>query len=135
MIFYSQAIEIASLKSFLDNTFKIKDLGYAHYFLGIEILITDTELLLTQRKFTLELLEEFRSDSSSSVTCPLDYNTKLTSHDGDLLPYPSTYRRLIGKLNFLTKTRPDIAFSVQHLSKFLQAPRKPHIKATLHVLR
>ena len=114
--------EIAALKAFLDHTFKIKDLGYAHYFLGIEILRTDRGLLLTQRKFTLALLDEFSKGSSSSVTCPLDYNTKLTPHEGALLPDSGTYRRLIGKLNFLTNTRPDIAFAVQHLSPFLQAP-------------
>jgi len=119
--------EIASLKSFLDHTFKIKDLGYAHYFLGIEILRTAKGLLLTQRKFTLELLKEFNANTISSVCCPLDYNTKLTPHEGMLVPDPSSYRRLIGKLN--------IAFSVQHLSQFLQAPREPHFKATLHVLR
>jgi len=127
--------EIASLKSFHDSTFKIKDLGYAHYFLGIEILRFDRGLLLTQRKFTLELLEEFSSIVSSSVICLLDYNTKLTPHDGDLLPDLSTYRRLIGKLNFLTNTRPDIAFSIQHLSQFLQAPRELHMRAALHVQR
>jgi len=127
--------EINSLKSFLDDTFKIKDLGEVHYFLGIEVLHTDHGLLLTQRKFTTELLQEFGCNTARSVVCPLDYNTKLHSDEGEALNNPTQYRRLIGKLNFLTNTRPDIAFAVQHLSQFLQLPRQPHMKAALHVLQ
>lgn len=60
---------------------------------------------------------------------------KLSSNEGTLLTDPTYYRRLVGKLNFLTNTRMDITHSVQHLSQFLQAPREPHLKATFHVLR
>ena len=119
-------VEIASLKFFLDSTFKIKDLGYANYFLSIEILRSDKGLLLIQRKFNLELLEEFNSKVSSSVICPLDYNTKLTPHDGDLLVDPSTYRRLIRRLNFLTNSRLTLPSQSSTKVNFYR-PQESHI--------
>ena len=88
--------EIASLKSYLDNAFKIKDLGEVHYFLGIEVLYTDCGLLLTQRKFTNELLQEFGYSSARTAVCPLDYNVKLQPDEGEFLHDPTQYRRLIG---------------------------------------
>lgn len=47
---------------------------------------------------------------------------------------PEQYRRVIGKLLYLNLTRPDISYSVQQLSQFMQAPRKPHLQAALHVI-
>nr|XP_016514341.1 PREDICTED: uncharacterized mitochondrial protein AtMg00810-like [Nicotiana tabacum] len=48
---------------------------------------------------------------------------------------PRIYRRIMGKLNFLWHTRPDIAYSVQHLSQFLQAPQVSHMLAVIYFLR
>jgi len=127
--------EISSLRCFLRDKFKIKDLGKLHYFLGLEILYKDTGVLISQRKFTIDLLKEFDCSSYRPVMSPLESTVKLKANDGVLLKDPTHYRKLVGKLNFLTHTRIDIAFSVQHLSQFLQSPREPHLQAAYHVLR
>lgn len=92
-------------------------------------------MAVLQRKFTLDLLKEFIPHDATSVVSPLDVNHKLYQDQGSLLHDPSAYRQLVGKLNFLTHTRPDISFSVQHLSQFMACPRQPHWDAALHVLR
>lgn len=102
--------------------------------MGIQIHYYQSGVLLHQKKFISELLDEFSCSEASSVICPLDLTVKLKSNVGELLPKPDTYRSLIGKLNFLTHNRPDLCFAVQHLSQFLQSPRVPHMTAALHVL-
>ncbi|XP_019253844.1 PREDICTED: uncharacterized protein LOC109232531 [Nicotiana attenuata] len=127
--------EIKLLKKFLHDSFKIKDLGRLQYFLGLEILYKDDGAIISQRKFVIDLLKEYNCLSRSSLSSPLDPNVKLKAKEGAPLSDPSCYRKLVGKLNFLTNTRLDIAFSVQHLSQFMQDPREPHLKAAYHLLR
>ena len=128
--------EIQNLKIHLHDTFSIKDLGQLSFFLGIEIGYLETGISMSQRKFTKELLKEARIEigSHKSVVTPLPINLKLTAEGGDEYSDPSIYRSLVGKLNFLTHTRPDLSFTVQHLSQFLQCPRVPHYQALLHTL-
>lgn len=128
-------VEISALKAYLDDTFRIKDLGEARYFLGMEILPVAEGLILTQRKFAKEVLEEFLDPNATSVICPLDCTQRLAADQGDFFDNPDLHRRIVGKLNFLTSTRPDLAFTVQHLSQFMQQPRVQHYQAALHVLR
>jgi len=71
---------------------------------------------------------------SRNTSTPLPLQCKLLPDEGALLEDPSQYRALVGKLNFLTHTRPDISFAVQTLSQFLQNPRTPHLHALLHTL-
>nr|XP_016442669.1 PREDICTED: uncharacterized mitochondrial protein AtMg00810-like [Nicotiana tabacum] len=114
---------------------QIKDLGRLHYFLGIEVLYKEDGVLISQRKFTMDLLKEFECAQYSSLTSPLDPSTKLKADESPLLIDPSNYRKLVGKLNFLTNTRLDISYNVQHLSQYMQSPRESHLKAAYHVLR
>lgn len=92
-------------------------------------------IIISQGKFTTDLLKEFELMNYKVATSPLDFAEKLKATDGKLLSDPIHYRKLVGKLNFLTNTRMDIAFSVQHLSQFMQSPREPHMKAAYHILR
>lgn len=108
--------EIMLLKHYLDDTFKIKDLGHLHYFLGMEILNTEGRVIISQRKFTMDLHKEYNCSQYSPMISPLDPTVKLRAKEGTPLANPTYYRKLIGKLNFLTNTRLNIAFSVQQLS-------------------
>ena len=80
--------EVQAPKKYLDQVFKIKDLGLVHYFHGIKVFPVEEGLLLTQRKFAKELLKEFDCGDLSSVSCPFDLSHKLTAEVGELLDDP-----------------------------------------------
>lgn len=127
--------EIKSLKDFLHTEFKIKDLGLLHYFLGMEILREEQGMIISQRKYTMELLEEFDVSHISSVSSPMDPSVKLSVNSGMPISDPTIYRHLIGKINYLTHTRPDLSFAVLTLSQFMQNPTDEHFNSGLRVIR
>lgn len=97
--------EITSVKQFLHKKFRIKDLGQLHFFLGLEIARSDKGIFLNQRKYTLELLEESGFMASKPSSIAFNPTTKLSSTEGVPLDDPSSYRRLIGRLLYLTNMR------------------------------
>lgn len=95
-------VEITSVKAFLDAQFKIKDIDSLRYFLGFEIARSPKGIFLDQRKYTLELLED--SGTLVAKTSSTSYEPTLKLHDSDspLLGDASEFRRLIGRLLYLT---------------------------------
>lgn len=126
---------IQHLKEFLHAKFSIKDLGRLHFFLGIEVTYLDSGIVLSQPKFTHELLTSSGFDFSKAANTPLPVNLKLSNFEGEILSDPEHYRSLVGKLNYLTNTRPDLAYTVQTLSQFMHSPRSTHLSALQHTLR
>ena len=65
----------------------------------------------------------------------MDPNLKLSLSDGEPLEDITKYRRLIGRLSYLTLSRPDIAFTVNKLSQFVSKPHTSHLNAVHHLLK
>jgi len=128
-------IGIVSLKKHLHERFQTKDLGSLKYFLGIEVAKSKKGVHLSQRKYVLDMLSEAGMLGCRSIDSPMDVNVKLLPDQGELLEDVGRYRRLVGKLNYLTITRPDITFAVSVVSQFLSAPRTGHMDAVLRILR
>ncbi|XP_062217827.1 uncharacterized mitochondrial protein AtMg00810-like [Phragmites australis] len=66
---------------------------------------------------------------------PVDTHAKLSGHDGALVVDPSDYRSIVGALQYLTLTRPDLAYPVQQVCLFMYDPREPHLALIKRILR
>ncbi|XP_019172762.1 PREDICTED: uncharacterized protein LOC109168175 [Ipomoea nil] len=119
----------------LDTSFKIKDLGNLNYFLGIEAFKNPNGISLHQRKYTLEILKENGFFDAKPAKTPCTPSLRLNNTEGTLLDNPKIFRRLVGKLVYLTNTRADISYSVQQLSQFVDKPRDSHLTAAHSILR
>ncbi|CAL0330266.1 unnamed protein product [Lupinus luteus] len=127
--------DIMNTKTILHDKFSIKDLGELKFFLGMEVARSKRGIILYQRKYTLDLLEETGFLGAKPASTPMEYNNNLHSQSGSPLPDDSSYRKLIGKLLYLTSTRPDISYVVGSLSQFLSSPTNLHYKAATRILR
>jgi Reverse transcriptase (RNA-dependent DNA polymerase)/Integrase core domain/gag-polypeptide of LTR copia-type/GAG-pre-integrase domain len=125
---------IIDLKLHLGREFDIKDLGNLKYFLGIEIARSQKGLFLSQRKYILDLLRESGKMGVKPANIPMDYNQKVIS-DNIPLEDIGVFQRIVGKLIYLTITRPDIAFVVSYVSQFMQKPMRGHMDLVNQVLR
>ncbi|XP_022014404.1 uncharacterized mitochondrial protein AtMg00810-like [Helianthus annuus] len=129
--------EINKIKSLLKNEFLIKDLGLLKYFLGIEVIKSNNGICLSQRKYCMDLLNEYGMSGSKPNSCPIDQNhvlTNLTSNNSKPVD-PTQYQKLVGKLIYLSHTRPDIAYSVHYLSQFMHKTTEAHTQIAFKVLR
>ncbi|XP_019226087.1 PREDICTED: uncharacterized protein LOC109207599 [Nicotiana attenuata] len=125
----------------------MKDLGELKYFLRIEFAKSADGILMHRRKYALEIIYELGLGAAKLVGTPLEVNAKFTTREYDdhlgtssnavdeLLQNLGIYRRLIGKLLYLTVTRLDLAFSVQMLSQFLQQPKRSHMEAAIRIVK
>lgn len=126
---------IAKFKGYLSQCFRMKDLGVIKYFLGIEVSRSSQGFYLSQRKYVLDIVNECGLLGSKPVSTPLEQNHKLAIDEGDFFGDPQGYRRLVGRLVYLTFTRPELTYAVNMLAQFMQHPRTKHWDAATRVVR
>ncbi|XP_017976473.1 PREDICTED: uncharacterized mitochondrial protein AtMg00810 [Theobroma cacao] len=106
------------------------------YLLGLEIAKGPKGISICQKKYTLDLLDEYGMLGTKPVTTLIDYSHKLSKAvDGKEVDNPTRYRQLVGKLLCLTFTRPDISYAVQVLSLFMEKPKQEHMSAAYGPLK
>ena len=127
--------EIAIVKRQLQNKFKIRDLGTLKYFLGLEIARNSSGIHISQRKYASEIVQEAGLLGCKPVVTPIEQNVKFMPDTSEPLKNPTYYRKLIGKLIYLTITRPDLTYAVSILTQFMEKPCKNHMEAVLRVIK
>ncbi|KAF5470860.1 hypothetical protein F2P56_011348 [Juglans regia] len=125
---------IDHLITHLSAEFAVKD-GPLSYFLGIMVTTTSEDLHLNQEKYAIDLLNRTRMAGAKPTSTPCTSGSKLSKFAGDPLNDPTEYKILVGALQYLTLTRPDLSFSVNQLCQFLHCPTTDHLVAAKRVLR
>jgi len=103
--------------------------------LGIAVTHHIGGLFLSQRKYASEIIERDDMAACKSSSTPVDTKPKLSANSSAPYADPSHYRSLAGALQYLTFTRPDIAYVVQHVCLFMHDPREEHMHALKRIVR
>lgn len=111
------------------------DLGNISYSLEIEFYKWGRGLMIHQRRYVSDVVKRFEMEHYNSASTPAEQRLQLTkdSDEGDI--DLTQYRRFIGSLRYLCHTRPDLAYNVGMVSKFMQKPKLSHLLATKRILR
>ena len=99
---------IFQLKSWLVDTFEMKNLCILHFFLGIQVLPLSTGLFISPSKYVLDLLKHFKMDNYKECSTPFQLGVNFTKGFESSKVDSMIYRQLVGRLIYLTHSEPDI---------------------------
>lgn len=130
----SNTVYITELITLLSSKFVMKDLGSLSYFLGIEVLTTDKGILLSQIKYAADLLVKARMLDCRPSPSPC--STKPTVLEPDI-PFSDqhSYRAIVGSLQYLTLTRPELSFAVNLACQHMLNPKQSDFIVVKRILR
>ena len=127
--------DIMNFKSEMKRKFSMSYLGLLSYYLGIEVKQGDGEITLSQSAYAQKILENANMKNCNSCDTPMECRLKLSKLKGEDAINPTSFRSLIGSLRYIVNTRPDLAYAVGVVSRYMEAPGKEHWTAVKRILR
>ena len=135
IITISCSVKVQQVIQDMQRTFALKDLGELSYFLGVEVSKLQNGIHLSQAKYIADILAKHDLVNCSPVLTPMSTGQQLTKNSSFEISNISQYKSIIGALQYVTLTRPEITFTVNKLSQFLSNPRTTHWEACKRLLR
>uniref|UniRef100_A0ACD5UHC9 Uncharacterized protein n=1 Tax=Avena sativa TaxID=4498 RepID=A0ACD5UHC9_AVESA len=127
--------EVAAFKEEMKAAFQMSDLGLLSFYLGIEVHQDHSGIKLRQTAYAKRVVELAGLTDCNLALTPMEERLKL-SRDSTAEEVDATqYRRLVGSLRYLAHTRPDLAFSIGYISRFMQRPTTEHQQAVKRIVR
>lgn len=126
---------VTEFKQGMKSTFEMTDMGSLKYFLGLEVKQTKEGIFVCQGKYVTNLLSRFGMSNCNTEATPVNCNEKLQLKDGADKVDSEMYRSLVGGLIYLTHTRPDLAYAVNLVSRYMHQPSKLHLGAAKRIIK
>ena len=111
------------------------DLGKMRYFLGIEVIQSNTRIFICQKQYAHDVLARFNMTESNSVRNPIVPGTILSKDIEGVAVDATKFKQVVGCLMYLTVTRPNLMFGVSLISRFMENPKESHWASAKRLLR
>jgi hypothetical protein len=137
LIFGKEVEEIQSTIREIGEVFEITDMGPATFFLGVDILRSGSSITLSQKRYTAQLLEQYRSELEKQKREASTPSERPIAESGSSVSIDQgKYASLVGALLYLAVwTRPDISYAVGKLTRSIATPTAQNWTEAVRVLR
>jgi hypothetical protein len=110
------------------------DLGLLSHYLGLAVNQGDSGVTVSQKGYALKILAAAGMEGCNPSYTPMQNHLK-SSKSSIALMDSIEYRRIVGALRYLLNKRPDLAYAVGYISRFMEKPIVEHLMAIKRVLR
>lgn len=126
---------IAKFKQQMKESFSISDLGLLSYYLGLEVKQKPGEITISQSAYAKKIVDISGMKGCNPVDTPMEQHIKLLPGKPELVSNATKYRSLVGSFRYLVNSRPDLAFAVGMVSRFMETPNSEHWSAIKRIAR